>query len=91
MKISKKDAMQMLAAQIGKKRAGVPVLISDLRKQVPMSNTTFDAAVLALLHSNKYFPSTFAHLLAILTDAEKDAMVPNGKGVISFPSIPRTM
>lgn len=79
----------LLADEIHKVRQGEPVLISELRKRVPMSKARFDAAIIDMIRSKQYFPSVYAHPLGILTDAEKAAMVPNGEGNYFFSINPR--
>lgn len=61
-------------------RPGVPVLISDLRKKLSVSKRTFDADIRSLAKDELYIVSRYAQPLASLSDAEKAAMVPDGKG-----------
>lgn len=82
-------AIKLIADEIRKGRAGTPVLISALRSNVSMSKALFDAAIRDMIRSKKYFPSVYAHPLAILSDAEKDAMVSNGEGNYFFSINPR--
>lgn len=82
-------AINLIDEEIRKERAGVPVLISKLRGKVKISKIEFDAAIIDMIRSKRYFPSVYAHPLAILTDTEKDAMVPNGEGSYFFSINPR--
>lgn len=61
-------------------RAGVPLMISDLRKQLSISKRTFDADIRILAKDENYILSRYARPLGSLSNMEKAAMVPDGKG-----------
>lgn len=56
-----------------------PVWIPDLRKQVPLSKRSFDAAVMELVESGWYFLSKHHHP-AQSTEQEKADFIPVGQG-----------
>jgi hypothetical protein len=60
-------------------RKGEPVWLPDLRKLVPMSKEAFDAAILELAKSGKYFLSKHCHP-AQSTEEEKAGFIPDGQG-----------
>jgi len=89
MKISKiENNVMQIAGEISRKRAGVPVLLADLRERLQkMSKSDFDLAVLAMA-KNGYFLSKHFHP-AQATEAEKKTFVPDGEGGFYIAINPR--
>ena len=69
---------------------GAPVWIPDIRKRVSMSKSAFDAAVMKLAKSGKYFLNRHHHP-AQSTEQEKAAFIPDGQGNYYITINPRNV
>jgi len=80
--------LQAIQAEIPK-HPGPPILLSDLRvKLFGLSKAVFDAEILALAKSGKYFLTRHFHP-ASSTEQEKEMMIPDGAGNYYFAINPR--
>ena len=72
-----KKLLQAIQTEI-RKYPGTPIILSDLRRKLfGLSKAVFDAEILALTKSGKYFLTRHFHP-GQATEAEKEMMIPDG-------------